>query len=262
MASTCPSLTSFTAACSPKHHPQSKRRWIILSFHVVAPTCAHGDASVHSPTIRCDDLRCRVETDTKPPLPQDAQIFLETARGLLGRDQSVAAKEGARGAGVSMRFIRFILIDLALMLVAPENAEAMTVAPGANFKSARKAVGCLMRISGPEPVFSSGLSRHLYRQTSRAAQFGHSAKASGPAKQAENLALRERRFASHWQAHWAASDCHDPRGAEMLRKPLILTQICSPPPQLMPSGEQRRRAGAAPAGLSKARRSSLLQLCS
>jgi len=93
MAWTCASLTSFTAACSPKHHLQSKRRWIILSFHLVAPACAVGDASVQSPTIRCGDLRRRVETDTKPPLPLAAQIFLETARGLLGRDQPVAAKE-------------------------------------------------------------------------------------------------------------------------------------------------------------------------
>lgn len=162
-----------------------------------------------------------------------------------------------------MRFIRFILIDLALMPLTPKNAEAMTVAPGANFKSASKAVGSLMRISGPEPVFSSGLSRHLHRQTSQGAQFGHSAKAPGPPKQAENLALRDRRFATHWQGHWAASDCHDRRGAEMLKKPLILTQICSPPPQLLPSGEQRRRAGAAQAGLSEAWRSSLSQrLCS
>ncbi|WP_018319587.1 hypothetical protein [Bradyrhizobium sp. WSM2793] len=95
-----------------------------------------------------------------------------------------------------MRLIRFILIDLALMLLAPENAEAM--ATGANFKSATRAVGSLMRISGSEPVFSAGVSRHLYRQTSQAAPFGHSAEALGPAKQAENLVLLERRFASHW----------------------------------------------------------------
>lgn len=110
-----------------------------------------------------------------------------------------------------MRLIRFILIDLALMLLAPENAEAM--ATGANFKSATKALGSLMRISGSEPVFSSGVSRHVYRQTSQAARFGHSAEALGPAKQAENLPLLDRHFASHWQAHWAASDCHNPRGA-------------------------------------------------
>ncbi|MDA9465024.1 hypothetical protein [Bradyrhizobium sp. CCBAU 53415] len=107
-----------------------------------------------------------------------------------------------------MRLIRLILIDLALMLLAPENAEAMTMATGANFKSATNAMGSLMRISGPEPVFSSGVSRHLYRQTSQAAPFGPSAEALGSAKQAENLALLEGAL-SHWQAHRAASDCHD-----------------------------------------------------
>lgn len=95
MAWTCASLTSFTAACSPKHHLQCKRRWIILSFHLLVPACAVGDASVQTPTIRCVDLRRPVETDTKPPLPLDAQIFLETARGLLGNDVPVAAKEAA-----------------------------------------------------------------------------------------------------------------------------------------------------------------------
>ncbi|MVT73680.1 hypothetical protein [Bradyrhizobium cajani] len=172
-------------------------------------------------------------------MPQDAQIFFETARGLLGMDQPFPAKEGARGAGVSMRFIRFILIDLALMLLAPENAEAMTVASGANVKSSSKAVGSLMRTFGS--VFSSGLSRHLYRQTSQVSRFGPSTEGAGQAKQAEYSALRDRRFASHWQARWEASDCHDPHGAEMLKKRLILTQICSPPPQLVPSGEQRCR---------------------
>ncbi|UQR65006.1 hypothetical protein LRP30_06985 [Bradyrhizobium sp. C-145] len=162
-----------------------------------------------------------------------------------------------------MRLIRFILIDLALMLLAPENAESMTMATGANFKSATKAGGSLMRISGSEPVFSAGVSRHLYRQTSQAAPFGHSAEALGSAKQDENLALLERRFASHWQAHRAACDCHDARDAEMLNKPLVLTPICSPPPHLMPSREQRRGARAAQTGLSEAWRSSpLQQLCS
>ncbi|NYG45193.1 hypothetical protein GGD67_002651 [Bradyrhizobium sp. IAR9] len=85
-----------------------------------------------------------------------------------------------------MRLIRFILIDLALMLLAPENAEAMTMATGANFKSATKAVGSLMRISGSEPVFSSGVSRHVYRQSSQAAPFGHSAESLRPEEQAQN----------------------------------------------------------------------------
>ncbi|WP_407114866.1 hypothetical protein [Bradyrhizobium sp. LMG 9283] len=163
-----------------------------------------------------------------------------------------------------MRLIRFILIDLALMLLAPENARAMPMATSANFKSATKAVGSLMLISDTEPVFSSGVSRHLHGQTSQAAPFGHSAEALGPANQAETLALLERRFASHWQAHRAApSDCHDPRGAEMLNKPLVLTPICSPPTHLMPSREQRRCAGAAQTGLSHASPSSPLQrLCS
>jgi len=196
-------------------------------------------------------------------LLQDAQIFLETARGLLGG--SASRRKGSRRgvAGVPVKFIRFILIDLAMMLLAPGNAEAMTLAHGAHFKSAGKAVGSLMPISGSEPVFSSGLSGHFERQTSQAAQFGHSAEAPARAEQAENLALMDRRFASHWQAYWAASERHDLRSAEMLKKPLIVTQICSPPPHLMPSHEQRRRAGAAQAGLSEAWPSSLLQrLCS
>ncbi|WP_271566380.1 hypothetical protein [Bradyrhizobium sp. CCBAU 11386] len=162
-----------------------------------------------------------------------------------------------------MRLIRFILIDLALMLLAPENAEAMTMATSANFKSASKAAGSLMRISGPEPVFSSGVSRHLYRNTSQATPFEHSAEPLGPAKQAENLALLKRRFASHWQAHRAAFDCHDPRGAKMLNKPPVLTPICSSPSHLMPSREQRRRAGAERTELSETWPSSSLQrLCS
>ncbi|RXH03412.1 hypothetical protein [Bradyrhizobium vignae] len=121
-----------------------------------------------------------------------------------------------------MKFIQFILIDLAFMLLAPENAEAMTVAHGANFKSAGKTVGSVMRISGSEPVFSSGLSRHFERQTSQAAQFGHSAEARARAKRAENLALMDRRFASHWQAYWAASEsqCGDAQEAADLNTDL------------------------------------------
>lgn len=127
-----------------------------------------------------------------------------------------------------MRLIRFILIDLALMLLAPENAGATTMATGASFKSATNAVGRLMWISGPLPVLNSGVSRRLYRQTSQAAPFGHSAETLGSAKQAENAL-------SHCQAHRAASDCHDPRGWEMPKKPLVLTPFCSSPPHLMPS---------------------------
>lgn len=50
-----------------------------------------------------------------------------------------------------MRLIRFMLIDLALMLVVPESAEA-TISYWADFKSAREAVGSLMPISGRGPV--------------------------------------------------------------------------------------------------------------
>ncbi|MHC2278173.1 hypothetical protein ACVME8_004784 [Bradyrhizobium diazoefficiens] len=91
-----------------------------------------------------------------------------------------------------MRLIRFMLIDLALMLVAPESAEA-TISYWADFKSAREAVGSLMPISGRGPVFSFGVSRHLCRPTSQAAPFEHSPEGLGPAKQTKDLALLERR---------------------------------------------------------------------
>lgn len=93
MAWSCALLTSFTAAYSPKHHLQCERRWIILGFHLVTFACAIGDASVQSHTIRCPDLRRRVKTHTKSPLPLAARIFLEAARGLLGKVDPVAAKE-------------------------------------------------------------------------------------------------------------------------------------------------------------------------
>ncbi|GAB9116900.1 hypothetical protein ABIF65_010396 [Bradyrhizobium japonicum] len=76
-----------------------------------------------------------------------------------------------------MRLIRFMLIDLALMLVAPESAEA-TISYWADFKSAREAVGSLMPISGRGPVFSFGVSRHLCPPTSQAAPFNIHQKAS------------------------------------------------------------------------------------
>jgi len=79
-----------------------------------------------------------------------------------------------------MRFIRFILIDLALMLLAPESAKANIVATDANFKSARKAVGSVMPNSGPEPVSGSGVLRQLHCQAFQAAPFQHSLEALGP----------------------------------------------------------------------------------
>jgi len=79
-----------------------------------------------------------------------------------------------------MRFIRFILIDLALMLLAPESAKATTVASDANFKSAREAVGSVMSSSDPDRVFGSGVIRQLYCQASQAALFEHSSEALGP----------------------------------------------------------------------------------
>lgn len=67
-----------------------------------------------------------------------------------------------------MKLIRFIMIDLALMLLAPESAKATIVATDANFESAREAVGSVMPSSGPEPVIGQ-----LYRQASQAALFEH-----------------------------------------------------------------------------------------
>ncbi|SCB31404.1 hypothetical protein GA0061098_1005285 [Bradyrhizobium shewense] len=49
-----------------------------------------------------------------------------------------------------MWLIRYILIDLALTLLGPENAHAITIARGGNFKSATKATGSLIGIPGPE----------------------------------------------------------------------------------------------------------------
>lgn len=72
-----------------------------------------------------------------------------------------------------MKLIRFIMIDLALMLLAPESAKATIVATDANFESAREAVGSVMPSSGPEPVFGSGVIGQLYRQASQAALFEH-----------------------------------------------------------------------------------------
>lgn len=79
-----------------------------------------------------------------------------------------------------MRLIRFILIDLALVLLAPESATATIMATRAHFKTAPEAVGYLRPTLYPEPVSSPDVIRHLYRHTSQAAPFEHSAEALGP----------------------------------------------------------------------------------
>lgn len=94
-----------------------------------------------------------------------------------------------------MRLIRLILIDLTLMLLAPDIAQAMNMGAGADFTLVAKAVAPFKPIAGPEAVSSSGDSRHLYSQTAQAVPFQLSANAPGTAKLAENSAILEWRFA-------------------------------------------------------------------
>ncbi|WP_342724042.1 hypothetical protein AAFG07_33905 [Bradyrhizobium sp. B097] len=85
-----------------------------------------------------------------------------------------------------MKPIQLILIDLVLMLLAPEIAEAMNKGVGANFTlAATKAVPPFKRIAGAEAVLSSGENRH---QTTQAVPCQLSADALSPAKLAENSA--------------------------------------------------------------------------
>ncbi|WP_420969429.1 hypothetical protein [Bradyrhizobium sp. B120] len=67
-----------------------------------------------------------------------------------------------------MKLIRLILVDLVLMLLAPEIAEAMNTGVGAIVTLATKAVAPFKRTAGAEAVSSSGAKRHLSSQTMQA----------------------------------------------------------------------------------------------
>ncbi|MDA9437108.1 hypothetical protein XH88_36115 [Bradyrhizobium sp. CCBAU 51627] len=92
-------IDEFYGRIFAKHHGLCDRHRIIFGCHLVALTCAVGDANVQTLTIRCSDLRRWVETDTKPALPLAAQILLETAQRLLGEDQPVAKEAVAAERG-------------------------------------------------------------------------------------------------------------------------------------------------------------------
>ncbi|UVO35917.1 hypothetical protein KUL72_32245 [Bradyrhizobium arachidis] len=134
-----------------------------------------------------------------------------------------------------------MLIDLALMLVAPESAEA-TISYWADFKSAREAVGSLMPISGRGPVFSFGVSRHLYRPIST--PFEHSAEGLGPAKQTKDLALLERRRLPLKVSAPASVRLPRSTGVDLLNKAPDLKPLCTPLSHFIPSRERQRLAGA------------------
>ncbi|WP_342709702.1 hypothetical protein AAFG13_35400 [Bradyrhizobium sp. B124] len=67
-----------------------------------------------------------------------------------------------------MKLIRLILIDLVLMLLAPQIAEAMNMGVGAIITLATKAVAPFKRTAGAEAVSSSGAKPHLSSQTMQA----------------------------------------------------------------------------------------------
>ncbi|WP_246787981.1 hypothetical protein [Bradyrhizobium sp. CCBAU 53421] len=93
-----------------------------------------------------------------------------------------------------MRFIRLILFDLALMLLAPDVAEAMNVGTAALFILVTEAVAPFKPIAGPEAASSSGDSRHLYSQTTQALPV-QPADNRRPAKLAEDSATLDSRLA-------------------------------------------------------------------
>ncbi|WP_316396839.1 hypothetical protein [Bradyrhizobium sp. 33ap4] len=96
--------------------------------------------------------------------------------------------------GVPMRLFRLILFDLALMLLAPEVAEAMNAGVGAHFTSATSAAAPFGRIAGHEAVSSSGDSRRVYSQTTQAAPVQPADKLSRT-KLAEDAAILDARLA-------------------------------------------------------------------
>ncbi|WP_229180131.1 hypothetical protein [Bradyrhizobium ivorense] len=122
-----------------------------------------------------------------------------------------------------------ILIDVALMLLAPEVAEAVNMGAGSHFTLATEAVPRFEPISGLEAVLSSSENRRRSRQTTQAASF-QPADNLRPTKLAENSAMLEWRFACVIGKRAGQRPLATIiEGPEMLNKPLVLTpSICNP----------------------------------
>ncbi|MGY4157776.1 hypothetical protein ACVINW_003618 [Bradyrhizobium sp. USDA 4461] len=128
-----------------------------------------------------------------------------------------------------MRLIRLILFDLALMLLAPEVAEAMNAGVGAHFTSTTSAVAPFERIAGHEAVVSSPEdSQRVYSQTTQAAPVQPADKLS-PTKLAEDSAILDARLAcvipQRFRQRSIATILDD---REKLKMPAVLTpSICN-----------------------------------
>ncbi|MHC6153002.1 type 2 periplasmic-binding domain-containing protein [Bradyrhizobium elkanii] len=124
-----------------------------------------------------------------------------------------------------------ILFDLALMLLAPDVAEAMNVGTGAHFTLVTNAVASFTPIAGPEAASSSGGSRHLYSQTTQALPV-QPADNRRPAKLAEDFALSDSRLACviGMRAR-KRSIATILNGTETLKMPAVVTpSICNAAP--------------------------------
>ena len=130
-----------------------------------------------------------------------------------------------------IRFIRLILFDLALMLLAPDVAEAMNEGTGAHFILVTKALATFKPIAGPEAASSSGGSRHLYSQTTQALPV-QPADNRRPAKPPEDSAVLDSRLACviGMRAR-QRSIATILNGAETLKMPAVVTpSICNAAP--------------------------------
>ncbi|PWE77091.1 hypothetical protein XF30_10130 [Bradyrhizobium sp. SUTN9-2] len=128
-----------------------------------------------------------------------------------------------------MRFIRFILIDLALMLLAPECAKATIMATDANFESAREAVGSVMPSFGPSHLVGSGVIRQLTAKPLKSRAIRTFIRSPRPAKRPDNLGQVEGRLPLN-EGQRATSDCHNPSGAELLNKTRVSNLQSALPP--------------------------------
>ncbi|MCP1909874.1 MULTISPECIES: type 2 periplasmic-binding domain-containing protein [Bradyrhizobium] len=121
-----------------------------------------------------------------------------------------------------------ILFDLALMLLAPEVAEAMNAGLGAHLTSATSAMAPFERIAGHEAVSSSGDSRRVHSQTTQGARVQPADELS-PAKLAEDSAILDARLAcviGKRLRQRSIGTILDDR--EMLRMPAVVTpSICN-----------------------------------
>ncbi|MCP3413499.1 hypothetical protein NLM16_05220 [Bradyrhizobium brasilense] len=124
-----------------------------------------------------------------------------------------------------MRLIRF---DLALMLLAPEVAEAMNPGVREHFTSAPNAVAPFEPIADHEAISSLGGSRRVYSQTTQATPV-HPADKLRPAKPAEDSAILDARLAcvigQRFRQRSIATILDD---REMLKMPAVVTpSICN-----------------------------------